>query len=122
MTWDEFLSERPLFCVRFWADGEPLGELKFKDEPFGQTMSEFFYCHVCNKVWGMIEYPNRHWLPAHITCRWHKDARSKYRIPGSMLGPVDDLDNYPEPFLRRELEVHLDFFEKETGNEPNEAN
>ncbi len=113
MTWDEFLATRPPFKVTFWADGEALGQLEFHEEIFGQSMSEFFYCHVCNTVWGMIEYPNRHWLPMHVTCRQHQDERSEYCIPGSMLGPVDNIEEYPEAFIRREFEVCMQFYEKE---------
>ena len=116
MTLDEFLAARPLFQVRFWADNAPLGEMQFAAEPFGQQLSEFFYCSICDKVWGMLEYPNRHWIPQHLTCREHRDERSEYFIPGSMLDALtnsDELSRYPAAFIRREFEVHLANAEKE---------
>lgn len=125
MTLEEFLTARPPFQLRFWADGAPLGELSFAAEPFGQDLSEFFLCPVCGEVWGMLEYPNRHWLPQHLTCREHRDERSEYFIPGSLLDALttkEDLSRYPAAFIRREFEVHLTNAEKELESEDNHNN
>ena len=116
MTWEEFFALRPPFKVCFWADGDSLGEITFREEPFGQTLSQFFYCHVCKEVWGMIEYPNRHWTPVHVTCRRHQDERSAFCLPGSMLDSVSPLDSYPEAFIRREFELHMQYYEKESAS------
>jgi hypothetical protein len=110
MKWEDFERDRPPFHVTFWADEASLGELTFRNEPFGQTMSTFFYCSVCEQVWGMIEYPNRHWLPAHVTCKDHRDERSVFCVPGSLLPAyvtADELLHYPEALLRREFELTL---------------
>ena len=112
MKLEEFLATYPPFQVIFWADGMALGEVKFREEPFGQTMSEYFICPECQDVWGLIEYPNRHWLPQYVCCRQHRDTRSCYHVPGSMLYMIEDLDNYPEALVRREFEVHLQHYEK----------
>lgn len=117
MNLEEFFSIRPPYRVTFWADQETLGETVFREEPFGQSFSEYFFCSVCQQIWGMIEYPNRHWLPAHVTCKEHTDARSEYCIPGSMLPqgylPPEELDAYPEAFVHREFLLHLTQAEKE---------
>ena len=125
MKLEDFRAQQPPFTVLFWADGEPLGELTFKKEPFGQQLSKYFYCHVCDEVWGMVEYPNRHWLPQHLVCRQHRDERSAYFIPGSMLDALitkEELSAYPEALIRREFEVHLTNAIKEIENEQAASN
>ena len=111
MTLEDFFNNHPPYKTLFWADQEALGEVTFHKEPFGQLFSEYFFCSICQQVWGMIEYPNRHWLPVHVTCKEHTDARSEYCIPGSMLPPgylpPAELDAYPEAFIVREFQIHL---------------
>lgn len=117
MTLEEFNASCPPYRRLFWADGESLGETVFHREPLGQSFSEYFLCSVCRQIWGMLEYPNRHWMPLYVTCREHRDARSAYCLPGSMLSPgyisPEELDTYPEAFIRREFELHLTQAEKE---------
>jgi len=119
MKLEDFIQHRPPFRVRFWADGEPLGEVLFKEEPFGQNLSQYFFCEVCDELWGTIEYPNRHWIPTYVACRQHQDGRTEF--PGSLLGPVDDINDLPPAVIAREFQIHITQLAKEQqddrGNE-----
>ena len=117
MTFEEFQASLLPNHVRFWADGKELGETFFTstDHRF-PAASEYFYCQVCNEVWGKIEFMNRGFSAINVTCRNHRDERSEYYLPGSMFTgfALDDLFDVLTPeLIAREFWLHLEAAEKE---------
>lgn len=109
----DFTDLRTPFLKLFWADGESLGEIR-QWEAYSEN-SQFFYCYSCDAIWGKIEYPNRHFQLVHLCCRKHRDERSEWYLPGSLLSDWDELDGLPDAVIRREFQIHLEELERQNG-------
>lgn len=118
MKLEEFEAARPPYTVRYWADGQSLGQREFREQPWGMECSEYFICPFCYDVWGMVEYPNRSWYQRYVPCLSCGKPERLAQIPGSML-PVADvvtreaLDELPREVLTRECQVYLNYYTKE---------
>ena len=75
-----------------------------------------FFCPTCGEIWARVVAANASGRPQEFSvlrahCEQHKDP---WDIPGSILREsfANRLGDLPFPALRRELTLHLNYYEK----------
>ena len=69
-------------------------------------------CSVCGEIWARAVVPGAEFQFINTPCLAHQDSQLRYRVPGSLLGWDTAFDSALSLDLwRRELEVHLKYYE-----------
>lgn len=97
-----------------------------------RPINHAYFCSTCGEVWGRIFTEGCPWKVAEVPCEKHEpvgvwDWRT---VPGSLLQlghggtnyAVVDLELIPEPILKREFAIHLNYYERGALSEHSTSN
>lgn len=99
------------------AEGQYLGAFKYARQPDDSWgwMSIAYFCSECGDIWARLVMQNskgvdQPFRTTPVSCRRHYEP---WGIPGSLLrGELRyNLDELSAECVKREFEVHLDYFE-----------
>ena len=81
-------------------------------------------CPHCGEVWARVYLAGRNhgWRGTTLPCEACPPWEYAFGPPGSLIGviPTNDLLKLPVELLKRELLIHLNYFEKGVRNESTE--
>ena len=105
--------------IHFIIEGKDYGRGRISSRPIGRRQdvqaSFAFFCSRCGKIWATAVLTERrdesYWLSLPSLC---PAEPAKAQIPGSLWRShyPDLLASFPPEVLKRELLLHLDYFER----------
>ncbi len=109
----------------YYLGSRLLAERSFLKPP----LSFAFFCSTCGEVWGRVWTEGRPWVVRQVPCEDHQPAGvwNWNQVPGSFLDRDEAITGYPgaalcvelvpADVLAREVEVHLNYIERQNDEQ-----